>query len=124
MRTEDLGLKADSYVVLIALLSPQSSSLSPDYWLGREDSNLRMAAPKAAALPLGDSPVFKLTRLLFEVAASIIKPPILECGDLSPLFLVPSKAPSSKAKRRQVAALQNQPLKMMVIRRAWRDTPA
>ena len=25
-------------------------------WLGREDSNLRMAAPKAAALPLGDSP--------------------------------------------------------------------
>ena len=26
-------------------------------WLGREDSNLRMAAPKAAALPLGDSPI-------------------------------------------------------------------
>ena len=25
-------------------------------WLGRKDSNLRMAAPKAAALPLGDSP--------------------------------------------------------------------
>ena len=25
--------------------------------LGREDSNLRMAAPKAAALPLGDSPL-------------------------------------------------------------------
>jgi hypothetical protein len=25
-------------------------------WLGREDSNLRMAASKAAALPLGDAP--------------------------------------------------------------------
>ena len=25
-------------------------------WLGREDSNLRMSAPKADALPLGDSP--------------------------------------------------------------------
>ena len=30
----------------------------PDYasWLGREDSNLRMAEPKSAALPLGDAP--------------------------------------------------------------------
>jgi hypothetical protein len=26
-------------------------------WLGREDSNLRMAVPKTAALPLGYSPV-------------------------------------------------------------------
>ena len=26
-------------------------------WLGREDSNPRMAGPKPAALPLGDSPV-------------------------------------------------------------------
>jgi hypothetical protein len=25
-------------------------------WLGRQDSNLRMAASKAAALPLGDAP--------------------------------------------------------------------
>ncbi len=25
-------------------------------WLGRQDSNLGMAAPKAAALPLGDAP--------------------------------------------------------------------
>ena len=25
-------------------------------WLGREDSNLRMADPKSAALPLGDAP--------------------------------------------------------------------
>ena len=33
------------------------------FWLGREDSNLRMAAPKAAALPLGDSPVFNLRGL-------------------------------------------------------------
>ena len=27
-----------------------------EYWLGRMDSNHRMAASKAAALPLGDSP--------------------------------------------------------------------
>ena len=26
-------------------------------WLGREDSNLRMPASKAGALPLGDAPV-------------------------------------------------------------------
>ncbi len=26
------------------------------FWLGRQDSNLRMAASKAAALPLGDAP--------------------------------------------------------------------
>jgi hypothetical protein len=25
-------------------------------WLGRKDSNLRMADPKSAALPLGDAP--------------------------------------------------------------------
>src|SRR4051812_42221970 len=28
-------------------------------WLGRKDSNLRMAAPKAAALPLGDAPIVR-----------------------------------------------------------------
>ena len=28
-------------------------------WLGRQDSNLRMAASKAAALPLGHSPTFQ-----------------------------------------------------------------
>jgi hypothetical protein len=27
-----------------------------EYWLGREDSNLRMAEPKSAALPLGYAP--------------------------------------------------------------------
>ena len=31
------------------------SAVSND-WLGREDSNLRMAVPKTAALPLGDAP--------------------------------------------------------------------
>jgi hypothetical protein len=30
--------------------------LEKKYWLGRQDSNLRMAASKAAALPLGDAP--------------------------------------------------------------------
>ena len=28
-------------------------------WLGRKDSNLRMADPKSAALPLGDSPAWR-----------------------------------------------------------------
>ena len=32
------------------------SSFRESCWLGRQDSNLRMAAPKAAALPLGDAP--------------------------------------------------------------------
>ena len=27
------------------------------FWLGRKDSNLRMAGPKPAALPLGDAPI-------------------------------------------------------------------
>lgn len=31
-------------------------------WLGRQDSNLRMAASKAAALPLGDVPKFMQLR--------------------------------------------------------------
>ena len=31
-------------------------------WLGRQDSNLRMAASKAAALPLGDAPEALLTK--------------------------------------------------------------
>jgi hypothetical protein len=29
-----------------------------DLWLGRQDSNLGMAASKAAALPLGDAPTW------------------------------------------------------------------
>jgi hypothetical protein len=32
-------------------------------WLGRQDSNLRMAAPKAAALPLGDAPAWRAAPL-------------------------------------------------------------
>src|SRR5438105_4670506 len=37
-------------------VSLRDDAKGPCRWLGREDSNLRMAAPKAAALPLGDSP--------------------------------------------------------------------
>lgn len=33
------------------------------YWLGRQDSNLRMTAPKAVALPLGHAPSFNLAIL-------------------------------------------------------------
>ena len=40
------------------------------YWLGREDSNLRMAAPKAAALPLGDSPTPGLQPIRFRDSTS------------------------------------------------------
>ena len=32
-------------------------------WLGRQDSNLRMAAPKAAALPLGHAPILKVHKI-------------------------------------------------------------
>jgi hypothetical protein len=31
-------------------------------WLGREDSNLRMAESKSAALPLGYAPKLRVTR--------------------------------------------------------------
>ena len=40
-----------------ALLMTHYSSLPYQKWLGREDSNLRMPASKAGALPLGDAPV-------------------------------------------------------------------
>src|SRR5580704_19398029 len=36
--------------------APTTKDRSRD-WLGRKDSNLRVADPKSAALPLGDSPV-------------------------------------------------------------------
>ncbi len=32
------------------------------FWLGREDSNLRMAESKSAALPLGDAPIRRRRR--------------------------------------------------------------
>jgi hypothetical protein len=35
---------------------------SAKYWLGREDSNLRMPVPKTGALPLGDAPAACLAR--------------------------------------------------------------
>ncbi len=42
---------------MLAEAGPTCEARRGRRWLGREDSNLRMAAPKAAALPLGDSPV-------------------------------------------------------------------
>jgi hypothetical protein len=36
--------------------SPQPTVHSLEIWLGRKDSNLRMAGSKPAALPLGDAP--------------------------------------------------------------------
>ena len=43
-------------------------------WLGRQDSNLRMAAPKAAALPLGDAPAAPGARAYRRRARSGAKP--------------------------------------------------
>ena len=36
-------------------------------FLGREDSNLRMAEPKPAALPLGDAPIIKKKLCLYSI---------------------------------------------------------
>lgn len=33
-------------------------------WLGRQDSNLGMAVPKTAALPLGDAPIYEIDDLV------------------------------------------------------------
>lgn len=34
------------------------------FYLGREDSNLRMAVPKTAALPLGDAPKIHMCNMI------------------------------------------------------------
>jgi hypothetical protein len=39
-----------------------SGSREKKGWLGRQDSNLGMAVPKTAALPLGDAPPLEPTR--------------------------------------------------------------
>ncbi len=44
-------------VFVIASRAAARSRRRKSVWLGRQDSNLRMAASKAAALPLGDAPV-------------------------------------------------------------------
>ena len=43
-------------MILKMIGAAMHSSEASSAWLGRKDSNLRMAASKAAALPLGDSP--------------------------------------------------------------------
>lgn len=40
-------------------------------WLGREDSNLRMAESKSAALPLGDAPIWPETRIFRQCGRTI-----------------------------------------------------
>lgn len=39
------------------LLSHPEGTVQLNAWLGRQDSNLGMAVPKTAALPLGDAPM-------------------------------------------------------------------
>src|SRR5437870_11873351 len=60
-------------------------------WLGREDSNLRMAAPKAAALPLGDSPLRRSGTVRLPRSSFIPAP--------SPLQSPPPSPPSPEGNR-------------------------
>ena len=43
-------------------LLPMSPGRTQSIWLGRQDSNLGMAVPKTAALPLGDAPAVRPRR--------------------------------------------------------------
>lgn len=45
------------YTEIIAALLKSREVIISDRWLGRRDSNPRMLAPEASALPLGDSPI-------------------------------------------------------------------
>jgi hypothetical protein len=38
-------------------------TVESEIWLGRKDSNPRMAGPKPAALPLGDAPITYVTMI-------------------------------------------------------------
>jgi hypothetical protein len=38
-------------------IAPRHLPILAKYWLGREDSNLRMVESKSTALPLGDAPI-------------------------------------------------------------------
>jgi hypothetical protein len=44
------------------------------YWLGREDSNLRMAESKSAALPLGYAPMRRKARTALAESGRTIVP--------------------------------------------------
>lgn len=49
-------------------------------WLGRKDSNPRMAGPKPAALPLGDSPAFGGASIHLAAGGNLHNPPALVNG--------------------------------------------
>ena len=48
------GLQTVTEIVCVMAFSEALSLCL--YWLGRQDSNLRMTVPKTVALPLGDAP--------------------------------------------------------------------
>src|ERR1700741_3152884 len=52
-----LWLWAPAFAGAFDFLSPQKTRAKKIKWLGRMDSNHRMAGSKPAALPLGDAPV-------------------------------------------------------------------
>jgi hypothetical protein len=54
--------------------SERFATLETEVWLGRQDSNLRMAAPKAAALPLGDAPTCPVGARAYNGARGSAKP--------------------------------------------------
>lgn len=52
----DKEIRDIEYTEIIAALLKERAVIISDRWLGRRDSNPRMVAPEATALPLGDSP--------------------------------------------------------------------
>ncbi len=60
-------------------ISPQAMSNLQAWmisWLGWEDSNLRMRAPKARALPLGDTPIDTKSTILVDVMSIYFVKPL------------------------------------------------
>ena len=57
-------LHQSSAKLVVCSLPVKVIAVSPIlFWLEREDSNLRMAVPKTAALPLGDAPIILIVYL-------------------------------------------------------------
>src|SRR3989344_2871056 len=66
-------------------------------WLGRRDSNPRMAAPKAAALPLGDSPTLRAVyHTLYGERRADIQRAMGRRPNPVPFMLCPSDSPAER----------------------------
>src|SRR5690606_18473036 len=64
----DAGLHASAQLAQRSLARrpvwPRGKTSRREDWLGRQDSNLGMAVPKTAALPLGDAPTARFLHAL------------------------------------------------------------